>query len=160
MSNFFNSNYFFIIVSILIVGVLGWNVFLQMQTEKIRKKFKILFDGKKAKDLEKVIFETAERLKKSEKNISELKKFDKYLEKMALASIQKVGVVRYNPFKEVGGDQSFSIALLNSQNNGFVITSLYGREMNRVYGKPIKKGKSEYQLSEEEEKAIEEAVAS
>ncbi len=66
-------------------------------------------------------------------------------------------MVRFNPFKEIGGDQSFSIALLDSNNDGIVITSLYGREGNRVFGKPIKNGKSRYLLSGEEKKAIEQA---
>jgi hypothetical protein len=72
-------------------------------------------------------------------------------------SVQKVGIVRYNPFKEVGGDQSFSVALLDGNDNGVVITSLYTREGNRVYGKPIKNSQSEYLLSAEEKEAIEKA---
>jgi hypothetical protein len=74
-------------------------------------------------------------------------------------SLQKVGTVRFNPFSEVGGDQSFSIALLDGNDTGIVITSLYSREGNRVYAKPIKKGSSKYQLSEEEKKAIEKALS-
>lgn len=70
---------------------------------------------------------------------------------------QKVGIVRFNPFEEVGSDQSFSIALLDGDNNGIVVTSLYGRESNRVYAKPIKNGQSTYLLSEEEKRAIVEA---
>lgn len=72
-------------------------------------------------------------------------------------SIQKVGMIRFNPFKEVGSDQSFSAAFLDDDDSGLVITSLYTREENRIYGKPIKKGLSEYQLSEEEQQAIEKA---
>ena len=53
-------------------------------------------------------------------------------------SVQKVGIVRYNPFSQVGGDQSFSLAFLDGDNDGVVITSYYTREGNRVYGKPIK----------------------
>jgi len=68
-----------------------------------------------------------------------------------------VGIIRFNPFSEVGGDQSFSLALLNESNDGVVITSLYTRQENRVYGKPIKNGQSEYTLSEEEKQAIEKA---
>ena len=79
------------------------------------------------------------------------------IKKLQNISIQKVGMVRFNPFREVGGDQSFSLALLDKSNSGVVITSLYAREGNRVYGKPVKEGNSEYPLSEEEEKAIEEA---
>lgn len=68
--------------------------------------------------------------------------------------VQKVGVIRFNPFPDVGGDQSFSVALLNGDNDGVLITSFYTREGSSVYGKPIKKGKSSYPLSEEEKKAL------
>jgi N-methylhydantoinase A/oxoprolinase/acetone carboxylase beta subunit len=70
-------------------------------------------------------------------------------------NIQKIGMVRFNPFRGIGGDQSFSVAILDGNDSGAVITSLYNREENRVYGKPIKAGRSEYLLSEEEKKAIE-----
>ena len=75
-------------------------------------------------------------------------------------SVQKVGIIRFNPFSEVGGDQSFSIALLDGNDDGLVITSFYTREGNRVYGKPIKNGKSQYAFSQEEIKAIEMAKRS
>lgn len=75
-------------------------------------------------------------------------------------NVQKVGLIRFNPFREVGGNQSFSIALLDGTNSGVVITSLYTREGNRVYGKPIKNGQSEYLLSAEEREAIEQAKGS
>jgi len=85
----------------------------------------------------------------------DFEKISKELENLKKFSIQRVGVVRFNPFKEVGGNQSFSIALLDGNEDGIVITSLYTREGNRVYGKPIRKGQSEYILSDEEKKAIE-----
>lgn len=72
--------------------------------------------------------------------------------------LQKVGIVRFNPFGEVGGNQSFCIAVLNENNDGFVLTSHYGREANRVYAKPIKASESTFLLSKEEKKAIEEAA--
>jgi len=77
------------------------------------------------------------------------------IKKEQVFSIQKVGLIRYNPFSEVGGNQSFSLALLDAQDNGVVITSLYNREGNRVYSKPIEQGQSFYPLSAEEIKAIE-----
>jgi len=81
------------------------------------------------------------------------------LKKENTFTIQKVGIIRFNPFKEIGGDQSFSVALLDGNNDGIVITSLYTREGNRVYGKPIKKGFSEYILSGEEKEAINKALS-
>ncbi len=81
----------------------------------------------------------------------------KILEKKIQSSVRKVGIIRFNPFKESGGDQSFSIALLDENDNGVVITSLYGRQDNKVFAKPVGNGKSKYLLSEEERRAIEEA---
>jgi N-methylhydantoinase A/oxoprolinase/acetone carboxylase beta subunit len=70
-------------------------------------------------------------------------------------NVQKIGLVRFNPFRGIGGDQSFSLAILDGNDSGAVITSLYNREESRVYGKPVRAGRSEYLLSEEEKKAIE-----
>jgi hypothetical protein len=88
---------------------------------------------------------------KLSKKLADLKKENKF-------AVQKVEIIRFNPFSEVGGEQSFSIALLDANNDGVVITSLYTREGNRVYGKPIKNGQSKYQLSDEEKEAIEKAI--
>jgi len=68
---------------------------------------------------------------------------------------QKMGVVRYNPFGEIGGDQSFSLVIMDKNDKGVVVTSIHSREGTRTYAKPIKSKKSEYHLSEEESKAIE-----
>jgi len=100
-------------------------------------------------------------LKKIKGLEEKIDKFSQALENMEKESklhIQKIGVVRYNPFSNVGGDQSFSIALLDKNNNGVVITSLYAQDNNRVYGKAIENSRSEHSLSEEETKAIAKAV--
>ena len=116
--------------------------------------FNLFKKDKEPKDLKEVLKQFKD-LKKEVQKISEglenLKKDSKF-------SIQKVGIVRYNPFSGVGSNQSFSLALLDGNNNGAVITSIYAREGNRVYAKPIKNGNSEYSLSEEEEKAISKAI--
>ena len=117
-----------------------------------------MFKGTKATDLEGVIFEQIKRLRQTEKNLEELVKFSKYVEKMAQNSLQKVSVVRFNPFSDTGGDQSFSIACLDAQDNGFTLTSLFTREGTRIYTKPIVNSESKYPLTEEEKRAIGEAV--
>ena len=101
--------------------------------------------------------EVLDCLKELQSNFEQLSSELKELKKESQFFIQKVGIVRFNPFKDVGGNQSFSIAFLNSKDDGVVITSLYNREGNRIYGKPIRNGKSPYSLSKEEEKAIEKA---
>ncbi len=95
-----------------------------------------------------------------ESNLKTLSKELENLKKENLFSLKKIGILRYNPFSDIGGNQSFSIALLDGNDNGLVITSLYSREGNRVYGKPIKKGNSEHTLSNEEKEVIERARGS
>ena len=103
----------------------------------------------------KEVQEFLKKLKESaDKTASDLEDFKKESKK----TLQRVGIVRFNPFKETGGDQSFSIAVLDANNNGFIITSLYGREANRVYAKPINNGTSSYSLSKEEKEALDKAA--
>jgi len=68
--------------------------------------------------------------------------------------LQRVGVVRYNAFDDTGSDQSFSVALLDTDGNGIVLTSLFGRSESRVYAKPVSRAASSYALSDEEREAI------
>ena len=105
------------------------------------------------KNLEEIFYQfknLKKDFKKISKELESLKEENKF-------SVQKVGVIRFNPFKGLGSNQSFSIALLDGNNDGVVITSFYSRDGNRVFGKPIRKGRSQHVLSEEEKKAIERA---
>lgn len=113
---------------------------------------------KKGQKQPKNLKEVLVLLKKLEKDFAKLSKDLENLKKANKFSLQKMGIVRFNPFSEVGGDQSFSIAILDDNNDGLVITSLYNRQGNRVYGKPIKNGTSLYQLSGEEKDAIKKAI--
>ena len=115
---------------------------------------------KKTKKEPQYLKEILAQFKDLEKSFEKLSKDLENLKKESKFSVQKVSIVRFNPFSEVGGDQSFSIALLDGNDNGIVVTSLYTREGNRVYGKPIKNGGSEYLLSEEEKQVIEKAKSS
>lgn len=119
-------------------------------------KFMFKFFKKTEKEPEnlKEVLASFNKLKESHQEISrELADFKKESKK----NLQKVGIVRFNPFKEIGGDQSFSIAVLDAHNNGFVISSLYNHAGNRVYAKPIENGTSLYSLSEEEKEALDKA---
>ncbi|MFA0752715.1 MAG: hypothetical protein IMHGJWDQ_000477 [Candidatus Fervidibacter sp.] len=72
--------------------------------------------------------------------------------------LQRVGLVRFDAFEDVAGQQSFALALLDNRGNGVVITSLFGRTESRCYAKPVVKGNSPYRLSEEEQAAIRQAM--
>jgi hypothetical protein len=80
------------------------------------------------------------------------------VEGRAAASIQRVGIVRFNPFEDTGGQQSFAIALLDSRGSGFVISSLHSRQATRLYMKQVQEGKSETALGDEEAEAIRRAL--
>ena len=105
-------------------------------------------------DLVKVLKSLLEKQKNFDKTLSEFeKKLDSVVEE-GYYHIQKVGLVRFNPFKETGGDHSFSLALLDKKDTGFVMTGLHTRDRTRVYIKDIERGKSTIKLSKEEEKSL------
>ena len=104
------------------------------------------------------IDEILDRQLKSVESLSErvdaLNKLHHELEHLSQRTIQKVAVIRYNPFSDTGGDQSFSIALLDGDGDGLVLSSLFGRAETRVFAKPVQAGQSKYTLTEEEQEAI------
>jgi len=153
-----NLNPLLALIILVALVFLAWNLTLHWQVYQTGKKIKQMFKGTKVADLEGVIFEQIKRLRQTEKNLEELNKFSKQVEKMAASSLQKVSVVRFNPFSDTGGDQSFSIACLDAQDNGFTLTSLFTREGTRIYTKPIANSESRYPLTEEEKRAIGEAT--
>jgi hypothetical protein len=82
------------------------------------------------------------------------------VESRATVAVQRVGIVRFNPFEDTGGQQSFALALLDSRGSGFVVSSLHSRQATRVYLKQLAGGKSDLELSGEESEAIRRALAS
>jgi hypothetical protein len=106
-------------------------------------------------NLDAMLKDYLSEVKEIKKDNSEIKAYYTKLDNDLNSCIQKIGLVRYNAFKDVGSDLSFAIALLDNNNNGVVFNGLYGSESSNIYAKPIKNGKSTYQLSHEEEYAIE-----
>lgn len=145
----------FIIAALLALDIL-LIVFFFLINAKLRKIFK-----NESMDFEKVLLDLREHEKASTGEIENLEKRLSAIEHELPHDIRKVGLVRYNPFSDTGGDQSFALALLDELQNGIIISSLYGREMNRVYAKKIEAGIcKKHQLTEEEKRAINEATAS
>jgi hypothetical protein len=137
-----------------------WICFLTYRQQKMYKRVGEIFDTSKNGDiykvLEKYLKETKEVENYAKKIEIEMAKISKKMQK----SIQKIGFVRYNPFgkNDTGGNQSFSIALLDKDDSGFVITSMHAREGTRVYAKSVSDGKSTNTLSDEETEAIKKAT--
>ena len=135
------------------ISIYGKGLFVRRLFSQ-KNMFKFFKQKKEPESIDEVLSRFQELKKDFERISQELES----LKREGKLSIQKVGVVRFNPFSEVGSDQSFSIALLDGNDSGVVITSLYSREGNRTYGKPVKNGQSEYLLSAEEREAIEKAI--
>ncbi len=106
-------------------------------------------------DLNEMLKEYLKEVESIKKDNSEIKGYYTKLDSDMASCIQKVGLVRYNAFKDVGSDLSFAIALLDGNDNGVVFNGIYGSEYSNIYAKPIKNKESNYQLSQEEEYAIE-----
>jgi len=128
------------------------------KAKSLVKRSEILFSGKTGKDLETVILEHSHELKALDGEIQHLFEISNKIHGLSLRGLHKFSVIRFNPFKDIGGDQSFAIALLDGKNNGLVISSLHTREGTRVYAKPILKGEGDgYSLTDEEKQVIKEA---
>ena len=136
----------------IIFGV--WLLALSFFLYRYIALFNKLTKGVEVTDLKKVLEKI---LTRGEGNTDELKTLEKrvnLIEEDGKFHIQKIGLVRFNPFKELGGDHSFCLAILDSHDSGIIITSLHTRDRTRVYMKDIKKGKSGFELSTEEKKAF------
>ncbi len=154
--NWVSQNYSLIALGLLGSFALGMIIFLVViiRLNKLAKQYKTLMRGVEGKNLEELMWNNAKTL---EQVLFKLEIQEDRLctvETMAKNSVQKVGIVRFNAFRDMGGDLSYAIALLNSQGDGVVLSSIYGRDDARTYAKPVKGGKSSYQLSQEEEEAI------
>ena len=143
------------IISLCITCImLIWVIFLSYKYFSVMKK---LGNGNSLdKMLEKYLADVNSVKKDNKEIINYYTKLDSDIEN----SIQKVGLVRYNAFKDVGSDLSFALALLDRENNGLVLNGIYGSESSNIYAKPIKNGNSTYQLSQEEKSAIDIAIQS
>lgn len=158
MPDFISQNKEFILVALFFLFFI-WNIALEMRLDSQKKRTQFFFKGKKAEDLEGVLSETLKRQRDFEVGANELLKRIEKLENIGLRSVQKVGIVRFNPFSEIGGNQSFSLALLDQKDDGLVILAYHSKEGTRVYAKPIKQGESSYALTGEEEEAIKKAMS-
>lgn len=139
--------------------LLIWNILLQTRIRKTSEKIEDFFSGGKTANLEELLIHNNKAIKALDTDIQELFNISNKINSLAMRGLFKVGIVRFNPFKDVGGDQSFAIALLNGKNDGLTISSLYTREGTRIYCKNIIDGQSEkYPLTNEEKEAIKMAI--
>ena len=96
--------------------------------------------------------------KSCSKSCAAIKRENERLDGLLQLAITRVGVVRFRAFDDMGSDLSYAVALLDSYNDGVILTSIFGREDSRSYVKPVEKGQSTYQLMPEEQQALDEAM--
>ena len=132
------------------IWLLSLSVFVFFQNRFWKK----LLIGTNKKDLLKVLNKILDRQELGSKDISQVKKEISRINEVSLGHVQKVALVRFNPFHETGGDHSFSLAVLDGRDTGFIITGLHTRERTRLYMKEVKSGKSDVELSVEEKKVL------
>lgn len=128
----------------------------------IRQGFflKTLFPKSGGRDIRKKFEEILEEIGNFRKDLDGMDQKLTRFEDESLTHIQKVELLRFNPYQETGGDISFSIAMLDKGGNGFVLTSLHARSGTRVFAKPVKKGEGvKYKLSSEEEEVLKKALS-
>lgn len=142
---------FFVLILLIVV----FQAFWMFKTEKRLKRF---FLGKKAKDLEDTITLLEDNIKLLNSSKEKIEIEITSLHQKLRKSIRGLETIRFNPFPDQGSNQSFAIGLLNEDRDGVVISSLYSRERMSVFAKPIKGGKSEYELTNEEKEALSKAA--
>jgi len=160
--NIINEYSVFIIMGLSVITLLLFiiSIILFSSVKKLEKKYKKMMRGVNNKNLEKALNDNLDNIEKalnrSEEAINECKSISNELK----GCVNKVAIMRYKAFEDVGSDLSFSIAILDSYNDGVIITGIYSRHDSTTYAKPIDKGISRYELSEEELHVLNEAINS
>lgn len=163
MLDFFNNDEHLLLIFLVILLI---NIILIIMVIISNKRIKKINNNYKqfmkkvgeGKDIGEILDNYMTRVINLEEAISETNVYCKQLDKKSELCIQKVGIVKYNAYKDSGNDLSFAIALLNNKNDGLVLNGIYSREMSNIYGKPIFNGGSTYNLTDEERQAIKKAI--
>jgi hypothetical protein len=127
---------------------------IMIRQTRLLRRYRLLLNGESGRDLESILLTQVNDMESIKEALSRLDRRVEMLAAQALNHVQRTGIVRFNAFPDTGSDLSFAIALLDAHDNGFVISSLYGRNESRIYAKPIRGGTSTYTLSDEERQAI------
>ncbi len=154
----FDSDYIIIGLAVVVLIIFILMIVNIVQMRKLKKGYKAFMSGKGAKNLEDTLIERLnqvdELMESNEKNEGSIKEI---IQNMQL-TYQKMGLIKYDAFHEMGGKLSFSLAMLDQRDNGFIINAMHTREGCYTYIKEIVDGNSIIVLSEEEQKALNRAM--
>jgi len=148
------TNILFLAFAVIFVWLLAITLFFW----RVLQHYNRLTKGVSSKSLKSILEDLIKDVDLNKKDIELLKEYSAKIQKDGLLHIQKVGLVRFNPFKDTGGDQSFILSLVDGNDTGVIISGLYSRSGTRWYAKRVVEGKAvEHELSEEEKRALKEA---
>lgn len=134
-------------------------IVLVRRTSRLDRRLRGLTRGEEGRSLEATLDAHLDKVYAVSRELDELAARSAVLEATQRRAFQRVGLVRYNPFEDTGGNQSFALAVLDARGTGFIVSSLHARTGTRVYGKAISGGASEANLSAEETEALRLALA-
>lgn len=149
---------FVIIITLFIVVALIVFINVNMKLARMNKRYKKLMTGMDGANIERILMGHIDEVRSMVKKFEELESENRRLDVLVNNSLQRIGIVRYSAFDDMGSDLSYAVAMLDNHNNGVVFSSLFARDDSRCYAKPIIDGKSSYVLSKEEEQAIHQAM--
>lgn len=155
-----NQNADFIVLAILGLFIIALVTFVivLLSLIKTKKRYKTLLKGMKNKNLEEILLINSQKIEKLEDLVKENNNKLDLVTKELESCYKNSALERYNAFQGIGGEQSFSLALLDDNGNGLILTTIHGRDDARTYAKRILAGKSQYNLSEEEKKVLSDAL--
>ncbi|MGC8779467.1 MAG: DUF4446 family protein [Anaerolineae bacterium] len=133
---------------------IGLAIWLFVRMRRLEQRYRLLMTGTSGGNLEAILEDHIRRVQEATGRVEELNLLVMRLERSNRSHLQRVGFLRFNPFRDTGGDQSFALALTDEGGNGVVISSLHSREVTRVYAKPLVAWQTNYQLTDEEQQAI------
>ena len=148
------SSIILLVLAGIIVILLIWNLIISLKLSSLGAKYKRFMRGSTVKNFENMLMDHVQEMESAIERVNiisgELVSVKNQMDKC----MQKCNIIRYNAFSDTGSDLSFSIAMLDMFNDGFIITGIYGRNESYSYAKPISKGTSKYPLSIEEEMVL------
>ncbi len=146
------------LASLLILLLVGWIVFA-VRLGQVHRRLSALLKGGDGSSLEASLNSHIAEVGQTMRRIEAVEQSVGVLQAQIPHCIQRVGLTRYDAFEDVGGEQSFSVSLVDAKGDGIVLTGVYNRMDMRVYAKSVREGKASHALSEEEKRALREAVA-
>lgn len=159
LSRFITEHLQSIILGMTVMILISLLIFISINIKlaKLNKRYQTMMRGMEGTNLERMLTAHIDEVRRSVGEVDRLSRKCSNLEEVLRVCVQKVGIVRFNAFEDTGSDLSFAIALLDSNNNGVVLSSIFGRNDSRTYAKPIAAGQSSYFLTEEEKIALRKA---